>query len=412
MAQLDLWPSIVDSNGTPGTGTVINKTNVWDVQKSAIEDLVHSTANPTVKCKNIIDEVVAARGSKASLDARLDVGLEEDGTIKLPGSAVTTTQLRSQLGAVNLLSNDTFLIWPAGDTSLPADWVTASGSATYARSGSGISSPNDKQKAGLFALAITNAGKVEQQVIPAAQFTNSSAEIFKGTKFAFGCWVYATIASHARIYLDDGGTPTTSKYHSGTAGWEFISVKADLSQLVHQVSATATKLHFGLEVASAGTAWFSGPTLLYSDFAPNWHIPAPKAIGSLVFPFVGEPVLVNAEKRFRFGRPALIRSVSIDAESNAGTTAMIVDLDHWDGSAWQSIFSTRPQIVSAATADAAPDGTYRYRCFAAGHGTTIADARMRVIVDQATNSGGKHPVIRVLALQYMRPLEDFLAYNQ
>jgi hypothetical protein len=412
MAQLELWPSITDSTGVPGTGTVINKTNVWDVQKAAIEDLLHSTANPSIKCKTIIDEVVAARGSKSSLDARLDVGMEEDGSIKLPGSAVTVTQLRSQLGAVNLLENDTFLIWPAGDAALPAGWIEAAAGATYARSGAGIASPNDKQKAGLYALAMTNGGKVEQKVIPAAQFTDSSAAIFKSTKFGFGCWVYATIASHARVYLDDGGTPTQSKFHSGTPGWEFLSVKADQSQLVHQVSATASKLHFGLEVASSGTAWFSGPTLLYSDFAPNWHIPSLKQVGSLAFPFSGGPVAAGTEKRFRFGRPALIKSVAIDAESAAGSTAMIVDLDHWDGSAWQSAFSTRPQIQSAAEADAAPDGTYRYRCFAAGHGTTITDARMRVIVDQATNSGGLNPVVRVLVMQYLKPLEDFLAYNQ
>jgi len=411
MAQLDLWPSIVDSNGTPGSGTVVNKTNVWDVQKSAIEDLLHSTANPAVKCKAIIDETVLARGSMASLDARLDVAMEENGTIKLPGSAVTTTQLRSQLGAVNVLSNDTFLIWPAGDTALPVDWILASGTPTFARSGSGIASPNDKQKAGLFCLAVTNAGKIEQKVIPAAQFTDSSAAIFKSTKWGFGCWVYATIASHARIYLDDGTTPVNSAFHSGTAGWEFLALKADASQLVATLSAAATKLHFGIEVASAGTAWFSGPTLLYSDFAPNWHLPSQKAIGSLTFNMAGEPVLVNTERRFRFGRPALIKSVAIDAESAAGATAMIVDLDHWDGSAWQSAFSTRPQLVSVAEADAAPDGTYRYRCFAGGHGATITDARMRVIVDQASNSGGKNPVIRVLAMQYMRPLEDFLAYN-
>ena len=74
----DLWPATTDDSGTKTDGTVINAT-LTDAFKAAIEDNIHSLTNTTVKTKTIIDEVVAARGNLASLDARLSVGIDDDG---------------------------------------------------------------------------------------------------------------------------------------------------------------------------------------------------------------------------------------------------------------------------------------------------------------------------------------------
>ena len=47
--------------------------------------------------------------------------------------------------------------------------------------------------------------------------------------------VYTTVASNAKIQIDDGVTQENSAFHTGTAGWETLSITA-------QLAATASKL--------------------------------------------------------------------------------------------------------------------------------------------------------------------------
>jgi hypothetical protein len=81
MAALTGWPTITDDVGTKRDGTIINQA-LFNSVKASIEAEVLSATNPSVTTKAIIDEVVAARGTMASIDARLDVAMNEDGTLK------------------------------------------------------------------------------------------------------------------------------------------------------------------------------------------------------------------------------------------------------------------------------------------------------------------------------------------
>src|SRR5574341_691175 len=110
---LSNWPTLVDDDGSLTLGTEIDKA-VFDAIKASIEADMYSSTNPTVTAENAIDEVVAARGSKASLDARLDVALNEDGTLKSQASLVTAASAQ-ELPQTNMVVNDVFLIWAAGD---------------------------------------------------------------------------------------------------------------------------------------------------------------------------------------------------------------------------------------------------------------------------------------------------------
>lgn len=74
------WPSITDDSGLFTDGTVINKA-LFDAIKASIENDVEAVTNPSVKAKTIIDEVVAARGSAASLTARISASLSAAGLI-------------------------------------------------------------------------------------------------------------------------------------------------------------------------------------------------------------------------------------------------------------------------------------------------------------------------------------------
>lgn len=71
------WPAIVDDTGTGEDGTELQK-SFFDTIESALEALIFSG---TVSAADIIAEVLTARGSKASLDARLDASLDNAGLI-------------------------------------------------------------------------------------------------------------------------------------------------------------------------------------------------------------------------------------------------------------------------------------------------------------------------------------------
>jgi hypothetical protein len=75
------WPAYSDDTGTGQDGTVITD-SFLDAIKASVEATVFGDANPSVGADAIIDEVVTARGSMGSLDARLDVVLNNNGTFK------------------------------------------------------------------------------------------------------------------------------------------------------------------------------------------------------------------------------------------------------------------------------------------------------------------------------------------
>lgn len=66
------WPAITDSPDGQTGGTEVSKAVMDDI-RAAIEDVVHSTVNPTITPADIIDEVEQARGVSSSLSQRLAV---------------------------------------------------------------------------------------------------------------------------------------------------------------------------------------------------------------------------------------------------------------------------------------------------------------------------------------------------
>jgi hypothetical protein len=79
VAELDNWPVVTDDDGTKTSGTPFDAA-YNDAAKAAIEDDIYSSSNPTVRTADIIDEVVAARGSAVSLVERLNATTDSDGS--------------------------------------------------------------------------------------------------------------------------------------------------------------------------------------------------------------------------------------------------------------------------------------------------------------------------------------------
>ncbi|MCK4792803.1 MAG: hypothetical protein KAV87_54240 [Desulfobacteraceae bacterium] len=69
---------------------------------------------------------------------------------------------------------------------------------------------------------------------------------FCGQPVTVGAWVYASVASHAKLVIQQTSGDTSSAYHSGTPGWEWLEVT---------------------EVIAVDTAFFN--IQLFCDAAPN-----------------------------------------------------------------------------------------------------------------------------------------------
>jgi hypothetical protein len=400
-----LWPDITDDDGTGQTGTILNKAVLETAMEAALDDQLHSTTNPTIQPKDITDEVVTARGNKTSLTARLDGVIDNDGALIPSAGLATTSHLATTLGAVNLIPNDTFLIWPGTSSLAPAYWTLAG--STIARTGIGLA--DTKQKVGSYALSLTGTGTLTRTMLDAGVW--ATVDILEGSKLGFGCWVWTTIASHARIQVTDGTDTTSSSWHtggSGAGGWEWLSG-------VHTVSAAATKLEVVLDVSAAGTAYFDGVTAILSDEAPPRWIPSPKIRGALFIPASGVPVVADGVFHYVFQRPAIITDVQAYAgTAPGGAFDFDIDIEKYEttGPGWQSIFTGAQTILTAGAVAGSvqPDGDYHDRCFTGASGATVLDALLRLNYDTI---GGATADTRIMirCLQYTNPLEDFLAYN-
>lgn len=245
------------------SGTVADKA-FFDAILDTVDDQAHSTTNPAVKPKATTDEVVAARGSKATLDARLDVSIEEDGTLKSQASLVAASTYQAGLGGRNVAQNGDLADWTAGGALAPDTFTLTGAAATIARTGIAQVDTFHFGTGSGFAAKVTRAGtnwKLTQDVISAADFTKYVN--VKSQKVGVAVKGKTSIGSLLRIVVDDGVTTTASSYHTGGGAEEHLSV-------VHTISASATKLSVYVEgTGSNGDAYVGGFNIVFADLAPS-----------------------------------------------------------------------------------------------------------------------------------------------
>lgn len=76
---------------------------------------------------------------------------------------------------------------------------------------------------------------------------------WQGRTITFGCWVYATVADRARIFINNApGANAYSSYHTGDSTWQFLTVTLT-------VAANATQVICGCIIETGNTdAYFDG----------------------------------------------------------------------------------------------------------------------------------------------------------
>lgn len=251
---------MTDDDGTFTSGTALDEAFVDQIYDQ-IDAQVHSATNPTRTPAQTTDEVIAARGSEASLDARLSVALEDDGTLKSQASLVSVANVQAFLGSRNVAINGDLDEWSAGDTSAPDDFTLTT--ITIEKTGPG-ESDTFTFGAGRFAAKLTRAatdGTLAQSVIAAADIADYANA--KGQDFSVAVKAKTAIANHVRVTIDDGVTTTSSSYHTGGGTEETLTA-------THTISASATKLDVEIEVNnSAGDAYVGGFVFVFAPFAPS-----------------------------------------------------------------------------------------------------------------------------------------------
>lgn len=257
------WPSITDDSGTKTDGTLINKA-LFDSIKASIEADVFSG---TTSAKNIIDEVIAARGTLGSLDERLDVSLNEDGTPKAVAGQATTEQVGRQVNGYNLARNPNMREWSKGSAAAP-DYYTLSGAGTpsVAQAGAGLGD-GTQVGTGRFTAKITsdavNATQLQQIVIASTEMDDYT--VLRGRKVNFAVRATATSANMFKLIISDGvGTSEVSNTETGLQ---------DLS-LQRTLDSGATQLQVAVEVTLGGNVVYIGAfSVTFGDVKPTRWVP-------------------------------------------------------------------------------------------------------------------------------------------
>ena len=369
MTLLSFTSGYADDSGDKSSGTVVNKA-FFEAIETAINTLVHSTTNTGVTPEDIIDEVVAARGSLADLDTRLGVILNEDGTLKTQSNLISTATLQSTLGLRNFYNDSRFEVWNSGDSSAPAG-VTLSGTgAAVARTGAGLSDTTVASQWGGWSMKITYGSATAR----ATKTLLSSSEFrtpLQGKTIAFGAWIRTSAANQGSIVIDDGvdqtrgGSNGSGTYGTGdgTNEWCYGT---------HTINGSATKLDVYIENAVSGTVYATAIVVCLSEVAvEDWF---PERTGILIAQDSLRGTLTtgtlknNFTWRCPFTEAILLRTtmIVITAPTDA---ALIADVNRGFS---DSAYTTKPQIADGALANTAvgqrPDGTYQYRCFSEGDG--------------------------------------------
>jgi hypothetical protein len=324
------------------------------------------------------------------------------------GSFGASAVIRQQWEAIernhfqNYFVDPTFLLWPASDTSSPAHWACT---------GAGMNVVRETGATHLYAgphalrLAFGSAAALATQNV----FTTTSFPAYwRGKSFAYGVAIKTNAAGIAKLEVFDGVSTSATSYHSGNDAYQWLTG-------VHTINGSANQLVARLRVDGAGTVYFGGSCGVFGSIPPQHLYPPIFEVVDWTWPSVGNAAVnTNGVLRIAPLRPTLIDDVFLHAMTAPTGAALITDLETWDGSAWQSMFTTKPQLAAGtAGSRQAVDGTYRYRCLAGCINANIANAMARLQIEQVGSTlPGADLNVRITGRQFRRANELWLTIQE
>lgn len=156
----------------------------------------------------------------------------------------TTSFDDGSVGLSNFLRNGSFELWGNGTSVAPEGFTFAGAGGTIARESTTF-------KHGLYSAKIIRAG-ANCFLYNATAHLPVGITYYKGRVVTLSAWVYASVASVARLILSDGVGSSYSSYHTGNSTWQLLSV-------TRTINASATKIQPECTVdTSNATCYFDG----------------------------------------------------------------------------------------------------------------------------------------------------------
>ncbi len=158
----------------------------------------------------------------------------------------------SDLHPANLVRNSSFEGWIAGAAVAPDYWTLTGAAATVAREAAVI-------KHGLYSAKVTRAGT--DCHLSRNCYVDMGSTYIQSRVYTFGAWVYAAVASRARLRVNDGVTTSYSSYHTGGSTWEFLTCTVT-------AGAAVTAFTVGLAVDTGNTSAYIDGAMLVEGSTP------------------------------------------------------------------------------------------------------------------------------------------------
>ena len=154
---------------------------------------------------------------------------------------------------------------------------------------------------------------------------------FAGRTVTYGAWLKTSVASFARLIINDSGSQTVSTNHTGGGAWEWIEVTATIG-----ASPTSVLFQVG-DTSPTGTYYISQPMLVFGSAIGSGNYSRP--MGEIVM----FEKLVNSTGYFTTGFSDVSGTLNVEADSNGcvpkGANGLFLDLGAQDsGSAGTDTF--------------------------------------------------------------------------
>lgn len=173
--------------------------------------------------------------------------------------------LATAMAGVNIVADNTFLLWPSGDAANPALWSLASTAAGQTVGRTGVGLADTTQKIGDFSAKVTNAAVNDAILLQQILGSSATSELV-GLSVSCGAYVLASTADRARlcVYAKTGAGKTCSTFHTGNGQWQWLTV-------TQEITTTPDVLQVRFELLAPGpiSAYISAPTCLLGSVPPS-----------------------------------------------------------------------------------------------------------------------------------------------
>lgn len=163
---------------------------------------------------------------------------------------------RAQIPNANFTANGDLEAWSAGTAVAPDSWTLTGTNAKTARNGTNF-------KHGTYAADVVRVGN-DAYLSQVVSTLKPPAAWWRSKTVTLAAWVRATVASRARLVINDGVGTSASSYHTGGSAFEHLTVTRTLD-------AAASTVELRLQVDTGDTtAQFDAVTFTFGSYTTDF----------------------------------------------------------------------------------------------------------------------------------------------